>query len=78
LEQESLPRDAELGDRYLISCYLVNTIFTTVGFGDVIPANQSERIFYIILMHVVSLLALLAAFLACPRLTRDARVSLPA
>lgn len=54
LEMESLSADAGLGDRYLISCYLVNTIFTTVGFGDIVPYNQAERTLFIILMHVVS------------------------
>lgn len=57
LEMELMPPDAGLGDRYLLSCYLINTIFTTVGFGDIVPANQAERLFYVILMHVVSFVA---------------------
>jgi hypothetical protein len=57
LEMESLSPGAGLSDRYLISCYLINTIFTTVGFGDIVPTNQAERVFYIIVMHVVSFVA---------------------
>ena len=78
MEMEFLPRDAELGDRYLISCYLVNTIFTTVGFGDIVPANQTERIYFIIVMHVVSLLTILVGSIPAPVLPQMNNCSRPA
>ena len=37
---------------YIVAWYYVNTIFTTVGFGDVLPENQIERIVSVFLMHV--------------------------
>ena len=37
---------------YIVAWYYVNTIFTTVGFGDVLPENQIERIVSVFLMHI--------------------------
>ena len=41
-----------LVNSYVIAFYFVNTIFTTVGFGDVLPVNNSERLCVVFLMHV--------------------------
>lgn len=34
-----------LKDKYLLASYYINTIFTTVGFGDVVAVNSEERVF---------------------------------
>lgn len=39
-------------ERYALAFYYVNTIFTTVGFGDVTPLTNEERMATIILMYM--------------------------
>ena len=52
IESFGLPRDAGFLERYTLAFYFVNTIFTTVGFGDVTPVTNSERLATIFLMYV--------------------------
>lgn len=40
------------GTLYLVSIYWVFTVITTVGFGDIVAANSTERIYAIIVMGV--------------------------
>jgi hypothetical protein len=44
--------EATLADCYVISFYYVNTIFTTVGFGDVTPSNHEERLVTVLFMFI--------------------------
>lgn len=39
-----------LAEKWLLCFYFVNTVFTTVGFGDVTGTNSAERIYCIFLM----------------------------
>jgi len=39
------PEALPLKDKYLLAGYYINTIFTTVGFGDVTAVNSEERVF---------------------------------
>ena len=52
IEGYGLERDAPVLQRYALSIYYINTIFTTVGFGDVGPQNEAERFVTIFLMYV--------------------------
>ena len=38
-------RDAPLNERYTVALYYVVTTITTVGYGDVVPGTQAERVF---------------------------------
>ncbi|EKX41196.1 hypothetical protein GUITHDRAFT_112669 [Guillardia theta CCMP2712] len=38
-------------EKYVLTIYFMNTIFTTVGFGDITPENTAERLFTIIAMY---------------------------
>lgn len=40
-----------LSGKYLLAIYFVNTIYTTVGFGDITAENSSERILLIFAMY---------------------------
>ena len=40
---------------YMASFYFVSTVWTTVGFGDIGPANPVEQIYCVFLMFVGSL-----------------------
>jgi CRP-like cAMP-binding protein len=42
----------KLSRKYVISFYYVNTIFTTVGFGDIVPHNTAERLLTVLLQHI--------------------------
>ncbi|EKX43259.1 hypothetical protein GUITHDRAFT_140581 [Guillardia theta CCMP2712] len=45
----------EAGDlfhQYVLATYFINTIFSTVGFGDVAPDNSEERIFCVFAMYL--------------------------
>ena len=52
IEGYGLERDAPVLQCYALSIYYINTIFTTVGFGDVGPQNEAERFVTIFLMYV--------------------------
>lgn len=39
-----------LSDKYLVSIYYVFLTFTTVGYGDIIPTNNTEKLFTVIMM----------------------------
>eukprot|EP00960_Hanusia_phi_P076474 768565-Hanusia_phi.AAC.2 len=45
-------QDGDLWGKYILSAYFVNTVFTTVGFGDVTGTNTAERIFCIFLLWI--------------------------
>ena len=36
--------------RYVFSIYFIVQTMTTVGYGDIIPTNTTERVFFITLM----------------------------
>ncbi|EKX42936.1 hypothetical protein GUITHDRAFT_110982 [Guillardia theta CCMP2712] len=40
-----------LWHRYVLIIYFVNTIFTSVGFGDLSPRNSDERLFTIVTLY---------------------------
>ena len=52
LERQNLPADAGLMPRYALAVYFTNTMFTTVGFGDVSAENTEERWFSTLIMYV--------------------------
>lgn len=43
-------QDSEIGSQYLASFYWTITTLTTVGYGDILPANSIERFFCIFVM----------------------------
>eukprot|EP00293_Proteomonas_sulcata_P019167 CAMPEP_0184314466 /NCGR_PEP_ID=MMETSP1049-20130417/74367_1 /TAXON_ID=77928 /ORGANISM="Proteomonas sulcata, Strain CCMP704" /LENGTH=789 /DNA_ID=CAMNT_0026632391 /DNA_START=75 /DNA_END=2444 /DNA_ORIENTATION=- len=51
LEGMNLPRDASLAQRYILSQYFVNTVFTTVGFGDIAAESTAEQVYCIVIMY---------------------------
>lgn len=54
-EANQMPEDPTLGDKYIISMYFINTVFSTVGFGDIAAENNAERIYTVIVMYVGTL-----------------------
>ena len=40
------------GDLYLASLYFIITTLSTVGFGDIVPVNDTERALCIVIMIV--------------------------
>eukprot|EP00960_Hanusia_phi_P060976 764687-Hanusia_phi.AAC.5 len=50
LERNNLA-NAGLFDRYVLSFYFVNTVFCTIGFGDISGDNAAERIFCVALFY---------------------------
>jgi len=38
--------------KYVVSFYFINTIFSTVGFGDIKPVNSSERLFVVFAFYL--------------------------
>ena len=43
-------------DQYAACFYFITTIITTIGFGDFVPENTTERIFTIIVMYIGSMI----------------------
>jgi hypothetical protein len=43
LEGKGLAADAPTSQQYILCCYFIVTIFTTVGFGDISASNTSEQ-----------------------------------
>ena len=39
--------------KYVVSFYFINTIFSTVGFGDIVPGNSPERLFVVGAFYLV-------------------------
>ena len=39
--------EEQLINKYILSWYFINTIFSTVGFGDIHPETQAERAFLV-------------------------------
>jgi CRP-like cAMP-binding protein len=52
LESQSLSAESGLMDKYCLAVYFTNTMFTTVGFGDVSATNTLERWFSGLIMYV--------------------------
>lgn len=46
------PSDLPSAELYLMSFYFVSTTVTTVGYGDMAPANSIERFFSVIMLFV--------------------------
>lgn len=49
---ERSPSEVGTAELYLMSFYFVSTTVTTVGYGDMAPANSIERVFSIIMLFV--------------------------
>ena len=47
-----LGHQASLVQRYILAFYFVNTMFTTIGFGDLVPVNDAERVTVVLLMYI--------------------------
>ena len=47
--------DATLGERYLYSVYWAITLLSTVGYGDIIPTNNAERLYCLLSMLISAL-----------------------
>ena len=47
-ELHGLAKEAKLWERYTLAFYFTNTMFTTVGFGDVVPVNETERMMSVV------------------------------
>ena len=43
-------------DQYAACFYFITTIITTIGFGDFVPENTTERIFSIVVMYIGSMM----------------------
>ena len=41
--------------KYIIAFYFINTIFATVGFGDITPINSSERLYVVFTFYLGTL-----------------------
>ena len=50
--QYGLPDDAPLGRKYLVSLYWAVATITTVGYGDIRPSNNDERLMAVIAMMI--------------------------
>ncbi len=44
LEENGVPRDASLAQKYIIATYFTCTVITTVGFGDISASNTAEQV----------------------------------
>ena len=40
--------------KYIVSWYFINTIFSTVGFGDISAENQLERAYLVVCPHLLA------------------------
>jgi CBS domain containing-hemolysin-like protein len=60
----SIHLHASLSEKYVAAVYFVFTIFTTVGFGDMVPESTSERRENLMASHVARLAANIVSFLA--------------
>jgi len=47
--------DSTLYEKYVTSFYFVNTVFCTVGFGDISAENSQERLFCVLLFYMGTL-----------------------
>lgn len=45
------PRE-DLSSKYVLSFYFVNTVFCTIGFGDIAGTNNVERLFCVVLFYL--------------------------
>ena len=52
---DELEIGSDVKSQYISSFYFITTIFTTIGFGDIVPLNLSERIFGIVVMYIGSI-----------------------
>lgn len=52
LVRNGLEPDAGVFDRYVLGMYFINTVITTVGFGDIYPENSAERLFASLVMYI--------------------------
>ena len=52
---DELDIGSDVKSQYISSFYFITTIFTTIGFGDIVPLNLSERIFGIVVMYIGSI-----------------------
>jgi len=52
LHLHNLDNTANLANKYVIATYFINTMFTTVGFGDIYAYNTAERLFASVAMYV--------------------------
>ena len=60
----SIHLHASLSEKYVAAVYFVFTIFTTVGFGDMVPESTSERRENLMPSHLARLAANIVSFLA--------------
>eukprot|EP00960_Hanusia_phi_P043384 756022-Hanusia_phi.AAC.3 len=51
LSHYNLSCSSDLLEKYVLTIYFMNTIFTTVGFGDITAENTAERLFTIVAMY---------------------------
>lgn len=52
LMDNGIEPDADRLHKYMLAFYFINTVFTTVGFGDIGATNTSERAFVVVIMYI--------------------------
>jgi len=52
MEENGIGADAPLVRKYVLASYFVNTVFTTVGFGDIHATNTAEQVFCVVIMYM--------------------------
>jgi len=52
LEYNGLSASANVVEKYVLSVYFINTVFTTVGFGDIHASNTLEQVTCVVIMLV--------------------------
>lgn len=50
--QKTGVKDQSTSSLYLMSFYFITTTVTTVGYGDISPANSLERIFSVVILFI--------------------------
>jgi hypothetical protein len=48
----SLAPTEDLSSKYVIAIYFVNTVFCTIGFGDISGSNDAERLYCVLLFYL--------------------------